>query len=191
LFESVLHIDQEILIYLNNLGSKQWDPFWMAITNQFNWIPLFLLVIFLVIKTYGWKRGGFLILSMIFLVAFSDQFTNLIKNTTQRLRPNNDPTINHLLRTIYSPKGFSFMSGHATTSTFFTIYILLLLKNNFKKYIFFLLLFPLVFSYSRLYLGVHFPLDVLTGLSIGFLFATLYYKVIGFIFKKIFGSFLK
>lgn len=188
MFESILHTDQEILIYLNNLGSKQWDSFWMAITNQLNWIPLFLLVVFLVVKTYGWKRGGFLILSMIVLVAFSDQFTNLIKNTTQRLRPNNDPSINHLLRTIYSPKGFSFMSGHATTSTFFTIYVLLLLKKFFKKYIFLLLLFPLVFSYSRLYLGVHFPIDVLTGISIGCFLAILYFKGIRILFKKIFTT---
>lgn len=188
MFDSILHTDQEILIYLNNLGSKQWDSFWMSITNQFNWIPLFLLVIFLVVKTYGWKRGGFLIVSMIVLVAFSDQFTNLIKNTTQRLRPNNDPSINYLLRTIYSPKGYSFMSGHATTSTFFTIYVLLLLKKFFKKYLFLLLLFPLVFSYSRLYLGVHFPIDVLTGISIGCLLAILYFKGITIIFKKIFKS---
>ncbi len=188
LFETIIHIDQEILIYLNNLGTKQWDPFWMAITNQFNWIPLFLLVLFLVIKTFGWKRGGFIILTMIVLVAFSDQFTNLIKNTTQRLRPNNDTSINHLLRIVYSPKGYSFMSGHATTSSFFSVYVLLLLKNKFKNYIFLVLLFPVFFSYSRLYLGVHFPIDVLTGIAIGSSLAVIYHKLILKISKRIFTT---
>ena len=122
-----------------------------------------------------------MILSMILLVAFSDQFTNLIKNSVERLRPNNDPEIIGQLRTLINPQSYSFMSGHATTSTFFTVYVILLLKGNYKKYIYLLLFFPLLFSYSRLYLGVHFPIDILVGISIGILFANLYFAL----YKKI------
>ena len=71
-----------------------------------------------------------MILSMIVLVAFSDQFTNLIKNSVERLRPNNDPEIMDSLRTLINPQSYSFMSGHATTSTFFTVYVILLLKEK-------------------------------------------------------------
>ena len=81
MFDSLIHKDKELLIFLNNLGSEQWDPFWLVITNQLYWSPLFLFVFFLVIKSFGWKRGGFVILALILLVAFSDQFTNLIKDT--------------------------------------------------------------------------------------------------------------
>ena len=91
--------------------------------------PLFIFIFYLTIKAYGWKRGGFMILTMILLVAFSDQFTNLIKNSVQRLRPNNDPEIKHLLRTLINPQSFSFISGHATTSTFFSVFVVLLLKR--------------------------------------------------------------
>ena len=121
-----------------------------------------------------------MILSMIILVAFSDQFTNFIKNTTQRLRPNNDPEINNLLRTLIKPQSFSFMSGHATTSTFFIIYTTLLLKGKYK-YIYLLLFFPVLFSYSRLYLGVHFPLDIFTGITVGTILGNLYFTL----YKKI------
>ena len=176
----IIQKDKELLIYLNNLGSENWDTLWLGITHQFNWAPLFIFIIFLVIKNFGWKRGGVIIISMILLVAFSDQFTNLIKNSVERLRPNNDPEIKHLLRIFIKPQSFSFMSGHATTSTFFSVFTVLLLREKYK-YIYFVLLFPLVFAYSRVYLGVHFPLDISVGIIIGTLFANLYF----ILYKKV------
>ena len=185
MFDRVLQADREALIFLNNLGSDFWDPLWLGITDQKNWAPLFLLIIFLLFKSFGWKKALFILLVMIVLVAFSDQFTNLIKNTFERLRPNRNPNINHLLRRSINPRGFSFMSGHATTSTFFTVFTLLVFRNRYK-YIYFMLIFPLVFAYSRLYLGVHFPIDIFVGFLIGTSFAILYYKLFSIIYQKIF-----
>ena len=176
----IIQLDKELLIFLNNLGSEPWDGLWLAITNQLNWAPLFVFIIYLTIKSFGWKRGGFMVLFMILLVAFSDQFTNLIKNSTERLRPINDPEIKDILRTLIQPQSYSFMSGHATTSTFFSVFVVLLLKEKYK-YIYVLLFFPLIFAYSRLYLGVHFPIDVSVGIIVGILFANLYF----FLFKKL------
>jgi len=138
-----------------------------------------------VLKSFGWKRGSVVIISMILLVAFSDQFTNLIKDSVQRIRPNNDPEIKHLLRIFIKPQSFSFMSGHATTSTFFSVFTVLLLRDKYK-YIYFILLFPLVFSYSRVYLGVHFPIDISVGIIIGTLFANLYFILYKKVDRKIF-----
>ena len=185
MLQDIIQIDQNLLIYLNNLGSTKWDSLWLFITNQFFWSPLFILIFYLTIKSYGWKTGGVLILSMIVLVAFSDQFTNFIKNTVQRSRPNNNEEIKHLLRVLINPQSYSFMSGHATTSTFFSVYVLLLLKDNYK-YIYLILFFPLVFSYSRLYLGVHFPIDIFVGILIGVTFANLYFILSKKIIKKFF-----
>jgi undecaprenyl-diphosphatase len=176
----IIQLDKELLIFLNNLGSEPWDVLWLAITNQFNWAPLFVFIIYLTVKSFGWKRGGFMVLFMILLVAFSDQFTNLIKNSTERLRPINDPEIKDFLRTLIQPQSFSFMSGHATTSTFFSVFVVLLLKEKYK-YIYLLLFFPLIFAYSRLYLGVHFPIDVSVGIIVGILFASMYFLL----FKKL------
>ena len=185
MLQDIIQIDQNLLIYLNNLGSTKWDSLWLFITNQFFWTPLFILIFYLTIKSYGWKTGGVLILSMIVLVAFSDQFTNFIKNTVQRSRPNNNEEIKHLLRVLINPQSYSFMSGHATTSTFFSVYVLLLLKDNYK-YIYLILFFPLVFSYSRLYLGVHFPIDIFVGILIGVTFANLYFILSKKVIKKFF-----
>ena len=106
LIVSLLQKDKDLLVFLNSLGNEQWDSFWLLITNQFSWSPLFILIFYLVIKSNGWKRGGFIIFSMILLVAFSDQFVNLIKNSTARLRPNNDPEIQEILRTFIKPQSF-------------------------------------------------------------------------------------
>lgn len=180
MLEDIIQIDKKIVVFLNNLGNEQWDSFWLEITSQFNWIPLFLFICYLIIKSFGWKRGGVVILSIIVLVAFSDQFTNFIKNSVKRLRPNNDLEIRHLLRILTSPQSYSFMSGHATTATFFSVFVILLLKDKYK-YIYFILFFPLIFAYSRLYLGVHFPIDISVGIIIGITFANSYY----FFFKKL------
>jgi undecaprenyl-diphosphatase len=181
----IIQKDKELLVFLNNLGNENWDALWLGITHQLNWAPLFIFIIFLVIKSFGWKRGGFVVLSMILLVAFSDQFTNLIKDSFERLRPNNDPEIESLLRIFIRPQSFSFMSGHATTSTFFSVFTVLVLREKYK-YIYFILLFPLVFSYSRVYLGVHFPIDISVGIIIGTFFANLYFRLYEKVAKKLF-----
>jgi undecaprenyl-diphosphatase len=123
---------------------------------------------------------------MILLVAFSDQFTNLIKASFARLRPNNDPEIKHLLRLFIHPQSHSFISGHATTSTFFSVFTILLLREKYKR-IYLILLFPLVFAYSRVYLGVHFPIDIFVGILTGITFGNLYFYAFRKADKKLFS----
>lgn len=175
MLEKLIHYDQELLVYLNNLGSEQWDPFWFYVTGQFHWSPLFALILVLIFWKFGWKNGLLLLVFIAALVAFSDQFTNLIKNTFQRLRPCNEPDLVGRIRDFtYKPRGYGYYSGHAALSSTFTTLLILLLKKHFK-FIWFLVLFPLIFGYSRIYLGVHYPLDVLSGYLAGFMFGNLFY----------------
>jgi len=189
LIENIIQKDKELLIYLNNLGSEQWDGFWIAITNQFTWTPLFVFVLFLVFKQFGWKKGVFTVLFIAVIVAFSDQFTNLIKNTTERVRPCNAEGIKEYLRQIkYRSGGYSFWSGHASLSTTVTMFMILLLRKHFKM-IYLMILFPLIFGYSRIYLGVHFPVDVTTGYITGIILGMLFYFGYSALDKKL--GFLK
>lgn len=166
MFEKLIQLDKQFLIYLNNLGTPGWDPFWLFITKQFNWAPLFIVVLFFFFKYLGWKKGVFLLFFLAVLITFSDQFVNIIRATFERLRPNNDPEIQDKLRTLINPQNYSFISGHATTSTAVAIFAINVL-GKYTKYIYLFLLFPLFFAYSRLYLGVHFPIDIFTGASVG------------------------
>ena len=170
MIESLLHKDTELLIFLNNLGSEQWDGFWLAITNQFHWSPLFALLLFLTFKKLGWKNGSLLLLFIALVVTFSDQFTNFIKHSFERLRPCNTEGVVEQLRSFtYKPGGYSFYSGHAALSSTITVFLILVLKNHYK-YIWFLVIFPLLFGYSRIYLGGHYPLDILSRYLAGIFF---------------------
>ncbi len=183
---SIISIDREILIYLNNFGSEQWDPIWLKITNQFNWIPLFVIVLLLIAKRFGVKKTVFTLLFITILVAFSDQFTNLIKGLTGRIRPCNTPELKEYLRQFsYKPRGYSFWSGHASLSMTFTIFTILLLRKEYK-FIYLMLLFPLVFGYSRIYLGVHYPIDVTVGYLSGIILGISFYKIYKMLYEKVF-----
>ncbi|CAM1352836.1 phosphatase PAP2 family protein [Tenacibaculum insulae] len=185
MIENIIQKDKELLIYLNNLGSEQWDGFWLVITNQFSWTPLFIFILFLVFKYLGWKKGLFTIFFIAALITFSDQITNVIRGVFERLRPNNDPAIKDLLRTLIRPQSYSFASGHATTSTVITVFMIMLLKKH-TSYIKFLVFFPLIFAYSRLYLGVHFPIDILAGFINGLIMGCLASKLYQLLSKRIF-----
>ncbi|MCK5458184.1 MAG: phosphatase PAP2 family protein [Melioribacteraceae bacterium] len=118
------------------------------------------------------------------LVTFSDQFVNFIKNYFERLRPNNDPSVNLIIRIVKNSGGYSFLSGHATTSMAVSIFIYLTLKRYYK-HILLIFFWPLFFGYSRIYVGVHFPIDVLSGYLLGIMIGIIFYKLSLQILKKI------
>jgi undecaprenyl-diphosphatase len=182
--DTLIETDKELFVYLNSLGVESWDQFWLIITKQFNWIPLFLLLFILIFKAYGWKKGIVLVLVAALLVAFSDQFVNLIKDYFGRLRPNNDPTINDMIRILKRPRSFSFVSGHSTTSFAATTFMILTLKKYYK-YSSLLLIWPILFAYSRIYIGVHFPIDIFVGMLLGILEGFIFYKISLFFLTKV------
>jgi len=175
-WDKLIQSDKELLVNLNALGTETWDSFWLAVTNQLNWIPLFLVLFILLIRSYGWKKGLILIGFAALLVTFSDQLVNLIKNSVQRLRPNNDPEINTIIRVLKHPRGYSFVSGHSTTSFAVTTFMILLIRKNYKL-IRLLILWPLMFAYSRIYCGVHFPIDIGLGILLGITIGLVFYRL--------------
>lgn len=182
--DKIIALDQSLLIYLNNLGSPYWDVFWLNITRQYHWTPLFVLMLFLIFKVYGVKKGFIILLIATVLVAFTDQFVNLIKHTFERLRPNNEPGVKEFIRIIQPLHSFSFVSGHATNSVANTVFVYLLLKNRFK-YTWLFFIWPLVFSYSRIYLGVHYPIDIISGALLGLVLGYGFYRICLFVLGKV------
>lgn len=171
--------DKELLVFLNNLGSETFDPFWLFITNQFYLAPVFLFVFYLLWKKVGWRRLWIVLLFIALIIMVCDQTTNMFKYIFERLRPVNDLEINDQLRILIKRKSFSFFSGHASNSMATTLFLYLIFRKYYK-YAFLLFLFPLIFAYSRIYLGLHFPIDILTGYLFGALTGTIFY----FIYKK-------
>ena len=183
LLDKIIHFDKALFIYLNGLGNEKWDGFWMIATNQFSWIPLFLFFLLLIYKSYGWKKLLLYLVIIALLVTFSDQFVNFIKNFFERLRPNRDPSVMQVIRIVKNSADFSFVSGHATSSMAVTLFLYLTLKNYYKYALLFFI-WPLVFAYSRIYVGVHFPIDIICGALLGTLIGTLFYRLSLKVFQK-------
>lgn len=175
MLEKILSLDTQLFIYLNSLGSEAYDGLWLIITKQVNWIPFFLLLLYLIYKKIGIKQTGYLLLFVAVLVLATDQITNVFKYTVQRVRPCNNHEINTFIRIVQVRKSFSFFSGHAANTMAVATFLYLIFKRQFK-YFGLLFLWPLIFAYSRIYLGLHYPLDILSGYFFGFIMGFLMHK---------------
>lgn len=174
--EELVKLDKELFVFLNGLGSVPYDDFWSIITKQIYWSPLFIGIFYLIQKKIGWKNFGIIIVFLALLITCTDQITNLFKNGFQRLRPCNDTEIKDIIRIVIHRNSFSFFSGHASNSMASTVFIFLIIRKYYK-HTYLLFLFPLIFAYSRIYLGLHFPLDILTGYVFGIINGIVFYKL--------------
>lgn len=181
MLEKIIDLDKQLLVYLNSLGSERWDGMWLIITQQGYWAPVFLFVFYLLQKKIGWKQFGWYILFIAVMIALCDQTVNLFKYSFERLRPCNDLEINRMLRIVKTSSSFSFFSGHATNSMASTVVTFMILRKYYK-HAYLLFLFPLIFAYSRLYFGLHFPTDILTGYAFG--------ATVGFIVYKLYAKYI-
>lgn len=176
MLEKLIQLDVQLLVFLNGLGSATYDGLWLFITKQSNWTPFFLVLLYLVYKKIGIKSTLYLLLLVTLLLVVTDQTTNLFKVTFQRLRPCNNPEINSIIRLVKPSNSFSLFSGHAANSSATMTFLFLLLKKYYR-FAFLLFLFPLIFAYSRIYLGLHYPLDIVTGYLFGSTFGFVTYKL--------------
>lgn len=187
MIETLLELDRDLFIYLNSFGSETFDGFWLFITKQINWIPIFLIIMYLVFKHLGWKHALLIIVVMALLIALTDQTTNLFKNYFQRLRPVNNTDLDDVIHFVHKRSSFSFISGHASNSMAAAFFLYKALKP-YLKYMGFIFLWPLIFAYSRIYLGLHYPGDILCGYIWGILMALLMLKLYVYLRDKYFPT---
>ena len=166
MLERIVAVDKQLLVYLNSLGSEQFDWFWLFITKQSNWTPFFLLLLYFIYKKLGTKQTLILLLFVTVLLTVNNTVTDLVKAHFHRLRPCNDLILKDIIRNVKPSATLSFFSGHASNSMAVFVFLYLIFKKYFK-YFGFVILWPLIFAYSRIYLGLHYPIDILTGYLFG------------------------
>jgi undecaprenyl-diphosphatase len=171
------HIDRIIFLFLNGLHSTFWDQVMWWISERFIWLPLYLLITGYLIYRYKWKIIVILILVAL-LITMSDQGSvHLFKEVFKRLRPCHNPEISHLVHIVKGHCGgkYGFVSSHAANSFAVASYSLLLIRNRY--YTIFIICWALLVSYSRIYLGVHYPGDILGGAILGIVLGYVVYRL--------------
>ena len=178
MLESILQADQDLFIWLNSLGSEQWDAFWLLVTDEFTFVPLYAILLFLIYKKLGLKTMLLLILVIAAMITFTDQITNLFKHTVKRPRPCRVEEISEMIRFLTGSCGrYGFFSGHSSNSMAAAVFAGLLLRKHYKHLIFIMLFWSALVAYSRIYVGVHYPLDIFFGMSFGSFAGFIFYKL--------------
>ena len=180
MFEELIQLDKELFLFLNGLGNSNWDWFWMFATNKLSSIPLYFVLLVLTYKQLGLRKTLVVLLTVAVLILVVDQLANFFKYGVQRLRPCYDQDVSTIMRLVKNSCGgrFGYFSAHAANSFALASFFTFLLKSKFRYIGLILFFWAIIVAYSRIYIGVHFPLDVLTGAVIGmgmsWLFAKLY-----------------
>ncbi len=185
MIEELLKYDRELFLFLNNLGTETWDGLWLFITNKFSSIPLYLVLLFLVYKNFGLKSTFLLLLCVAFMITGTDQLSYFFKHYIQRPRPCKVEELQELMRFVGNRcSRFTFFSGHAVSSMATAVFMGLVLKKHYYYLPFLLLFWAFLVGYSRIYIGVHYPLDVFTGMVVGAFFGWGFYVLFGVLNKK-------
>lgn len=170
-------MDRALTLAINSCHSPFFDNFFYYYTQTWVWIPAIL--IFLV---YIWRKWGirslFVIAAIALCILISDQISSsLLKPLVARLRPTHNPEIADLIHTVHGYRGglYGFVSSHAANAFTFVTFTSLLFRN--RIYTILITFWAILFSYSRVYLGVHYVGDVLCGAMVGILVAFVVYKI--------------
>ena len=161
--------DHQLFLFLNGLHVGWLDPVMTFISSEMGWIPFYAVLLFFVFYKYHWK-GLWVLLGVIVVITLSDQISaSVFKPIFHRLRPCYDPLIEDL---VYTPKGkpgghYGFISSHAANTFALASFIYMTMKKHYSKIGWIMFPWAILVSYSRIYMGVHFPGDIICGAAVG------------------------
>ena len=178
MLETLRIVDTKILLWINGEHNAFLDFIMFWVSDKLIWIPFYILLLATLYRNYQKQTLWFLPVVAL-LIAGCDQLSGLIKNTTLRFRPCHEPTLNGMIHLVHDYCGgdYGFVSSHAANSVGLTTFMMMMLPAGNKKIRIALIVYVLLLGYSRMYLGAHYPLDILGGWTVGF--------VLGFTFAKL------
>ncbi|MEJ5317074.1 MAG: phosphatase PAP2 family protein [Tenuifilum sp.] len=166
MIDYLVKLDTDLFIFLNGLHSPFWDSVMLFASGKLTWLPFYLLLIYFIARKHKWKTLWWL-LAIAVVVLVADQLSvHLFKNVFQRLRPCHNPDLSGVIHLVGRCGGkFGFVSSHAANTFGVAVFLSMLYRNLWAGVG--LLIWAGFVSYSRIYLGVHYPADVIVGAILG------------------------
>ena len=172
-------IDEWLLFAANGNHTHFLDDFMYIVTGRFIWIPFYVFLIALMVRRLGWKRTGIALLGVVLLIFMADQIcSHVIRPFVGRLRPSNpDNPISQYITLVHGVKGgrYGFPSCHGANTMALAAYLGLLFRTRFI--IIMMVAWMILLSYSRVYMGVHYPSDIFVGWLVGAFSAVVVYTI--------------
>ena len=187
MLEKLIEYDKELLLFFNGSDSVWLDHVMWMYTGKLIWLPMILAMIYVFFKSGGWKDALTVILALALVALLCDQISSSIfKPLIARYRPTQDPDFSPFVKLVHEYRGgrYGFISGHATNSFGLVTFTALLFRN--RIYTLCAVGWALVNCYSRMYLGVHYPGDILAGMIVGTLIGYGIYRLYAYVRKKLF-----
>ncbi|MCH8536065.1 MAG: phosphatase PAP2 family protein, partial [Flavobacteriaceae bacterium] len=154
MLEKINQIDSDLFLYLNRLGSRNWDWFWLVITEKWTSIPVFLILLILVYKKYNLKKVGIYCIFIFLVILVSDQLASFVKHFFDRPRPCHEDFMKYGRFIAKRCGKYGFYSAHASTTFALATFFILQLKEKLPRIHFWLIPWAIIVTYSRIYIGV-------------------------------------
>ena len=184
-FDTVRDADHALLTAINFPASDAYSSFWVAYTDKFTWMPLAVVAVWCLLRHNTWRGALLMVLSLALLFLLSDfVIASTLKPWVARLRPSHDASIMDMLTYVNGYRGgrYGFPSNHASNGFAVTMFLALLYRRPWVTAC--TLMWACGSCYSRMFLGVHFPTDILAGAVLGCLIAVLVYRIYNYIYAR-------
>lgn len=186
MLETLQQLDRELLLTLNGMHAPYWDNFMWLVSAKLTWGAMYATLLYILCRNFNWRVVAATTVAIVLVIAFADQMcSSVIRPAVERMRPSNpENPISEFVHILHGKRGgrYGFPSCHAANSFALAFFITFLFRQ--RAISLFLLFWAVLNSYSRIYLGVHYPGDLIAGMLVGLIGAGLIYAVYRFFLRQ-------